>query len=138
MPSDNWCASPLNSAKQVRNQLKAPNKVEIREATLNEGEQTAFGGFSGEDKVKIARMLDEMKIPNILAGYVGISKQDTDIIKSVTKLGLSAKIEAESLIFDDKWKEYLDEGVESDVDVLGIVFGMSDIRLKYVTKLTRE
>lgn len=84
--------SPYNFVPEVRDSMELPEKVEIHDATLRDGEQTPGVVFSIDDKVAIAQKLDEIGIDRIEAGMPAVSPQDAEAIKQITKLGLKSKI----------------------------------------------
>jgi len=87
-----WWVSPYNFKADVRNGLELPEKVEIHDATLRDGEQTPGVVFSIDDKIKIATKLDELGIERIEAGMPAVSPQDAEAIKEISKLGLKSRI----------------------------------------------
>ena len=87
-----WWVSPYNFVPEVRNQLLLPPKVQIHDATLRDGEQTPGVVFSIDDKIPIARKLDEIGVDRIEAGMPAVSAQDATAITEITKLGLKARI----------------------------------------------
>ncbi|RJQ49726.1 MAG: 2-isopropylmalate synthase [Desulfobacteraceae bacterium] len=87
-----WWVSPYNFEKEARDGFEIPEKVEIHDATLRDGEQTPGVVFRKEDKVRIARMLDEVGVERIEAGMPAVSDEDFQAIKEIGKLGLKAKI----------------------------------------------
>ena len=87
-----WWVSPYNFADEVRSGFELPEKVEIHDATLRDGEQTPGVVFRKEDKVRIAQMLDEVGVERIEAGMPAVSEEDFAAIKEITGLGLKAKI----------------------------------------------
>lgn len=87
-----WWVSPYNFVDEVRAEFDLPEKVEIHDATLRDGEQTPGVVFRKEDKVQIAQMLDEVGIERIEAGMPAVSDEDFQAIKEISKLGLKAKI----------------------------------------------
>lgn len=89
-----WWVSPYNFVDEVRGQLSLPEKVEIHDATLRDGEQTPGVVFRKEDKIRIAQKLDEVGIERIEAGMPAVAEEDFAAIKEITKLGLKAKIYA--------------------------------------------
>jgi hypothetical protein len=64
---DNWWISHYNFHEDVLKTLELPEKVEIHDATLRDGEQTPGVVMSVEDKVAIAAKLDEIGIDRIKA-----------------------------------------------------------------------
>lgn len=87
-----YWVSPYNFEAEVRNSMDLPEKVEIHDATLRDGEQTPGVVFSVDDKVAIAQKLDEVGIERIEAGMPAVSPQDEQAIKEITKLKLNSKI----------------------------------------------
>ncbi len=66
-----WWVSPYDFVDGVRDELEIPEKVEIHDATLRDGEQTPGVVFRKNDKVRIAQMLDEAGVERIEAGMPG-------------------------------------------------------------------
>ncbi|RLC35907.1 MAG: 2-isopropylmalate synthase, partial [Candidatus Nealsonbacteria bacterium] len=55
-----WWISPYNFSEEVVKGFDLPPKVQIHDATLRDGEQTPGVVFRKEDKVRIAKGLDEV------------------------------------------------------------------------------
>ena len=87
-----WWVSPYNFEPEVRANLELPEKVEIHDATLRDGEQTPGVVFSVDDKLAIATKLDELGVDRIEAGMPAVSAQDAQAITEISKLGLNSKI----------------------------------------------
>ncbi|MBN2439393.1 MAG: 2-isopropylmalate synthase [Deltaproteobacteria bacterium] len=87
-----WWVSPYNFAEEVRSGFDLPVKVEIHDATLRDGEQTPGVVFRKQDKVRIARKLDEVGIERIEAGMPAVSEEDFQAIREISRLGLKARI----------------------------------------------
>lgn len=85
---DFW-VSPYNGLVPDTQKLA---KVEIHDATLRDGEQTPGVVFRKEDKIKIARALDELGVDRIEAGMPVVSQDDFDAIKEIANMGLNAKV----------------------------------------------
>jgi len=92
--SDNWYVSEYNFNKEVRERINLPKEVVIADCTLRDGEQQAGIVFNRDDKVKIARMLDQIGIPQIEAGMPAASEEDEEAVKAIMKENLKAKIYA--------------------------------------------
>lgn len=87
-----YWVSPYNFNDDVIAEFDIPDKVEIHDATLRDGEQTPGVVFRKEDKIRIAQMLDEVGVERIEAGLPAVSDEDFQAIKEISKLGLKAKI----------------------------------------------
>jgi homocitrate synthase NifV len=64
----------------------------IDDTTLRDGEQTAGVVFTNEEKVRIARMLDEIGVHEIEAGIPAMEGDEMEAIKSIIALGLRARV----------------------------------------------
>ena len=62
---------------------KLPEKVFMRDDTLWEGAQAPAVFLTYVEKVKLAKMLDEMGISAIEVGYPGLSDQEKATIKKI-------------------------------------------------------
>ncbi|MBO5997094.1 MAG: citramalate synthase [Alphaproteobacteria bacterium] len=69
------------------------NFIHIFDTTLRDGAQTNGVNFSMQDKIAIARLLDDFKIDFIEAGWPGVNTTDTEFFKNLPKLN-HAKIVA--------------------------------------------
>ncbi len=92
LEENQWWVSPFNFIDEVRAGFNLPKRVEIHDATLRDGEQTPGVVFRKEDKVQIARMLDEVGVDRIEAGMPAVSEEDFKAIREISNLGLKAKI----------------------------------------------
>jgi isopropylmalate/homocitrate/citramalate synthase len=89
---NDWWVSPYNVVPEVTSQMDLPEKVEIHDATLRDGEQTPGIVFSVADKIAIAEKLAEVGVERIEAGMPAVSEPDFEAIKQISKLGLKSKI----------------------------------------------
>ena len=105
---DKYWVSPYNFVPEVRRNLDLPEKVEIHDATLRDGEQTPGVVFSVQDKIDIAIKLDEVGIERIEAGMPAVSPQDEEAIKEISKLGLNSRI----FTFARAMKQDIDKALE--------------------------
>ena len=89
---DQWWVSPYNVIDEVRSTFDLPEKVEVHDATLRDGEQTPGVVFSPEDKVAMAEKMAEVGIDRIEAGMPAVSPDDYKAIKQICSMGLDSKI----------------------------------------------
>lgn len=87
-----WWVSPYNTIDEVRSTFDLPDKVEIHDATLRDGEQTPGVVFSPEDKIAMAEMMSDVGVDRIEAGMPAVSPDDHKAIKEICALGLKSKI----------------------------------------------
>jgi methanogen homocitrate synthase len=129
-----WWVSPYNFVDEVRGGLDLPEKVEIHDATLRDGEQTPGVVFRKDDKVRIAQMLDEVGVERIEAGMPAVSDEDFAAIKEITRLGLRAKIYA----FARAMTVDIDKAVECGAHGVVIEIPIGYPKLAYQFKWTWE
>ena len=76
--------SELNHCDEVRNQLKKmKKKIKIYDTTLRDGEQTIGVALSSEEKLNIAKKLEEIGVDRIEAGFPTSSETDKKAIKNI-------------------------------------------------------
>ncbi|HEX6036074.1 MAG TPA: hypothetical protein VFY83_16670, partial [Anaerolineales bacterium] len=70
---------------------------EILDTTLREGEQTPYVNFSIDEKIEIARRLDEVGVEMIEAGDPSVAPSIAKAVEKIASLGLQAEIVAHSI-----------------------------------------
>ncbi|MDQ3893492.1 MAG: hypothetical protein M3292_02325, partial [Actinomycetota bacterium] len=65
-------------------------RVGLYDTTLRDGEQTVGVVLAPEDKLRIARALDEVGVGRIEAGFPRVSREDADAVGRVVQAGLRA------------------------------------------------
>ncbi|MHB8566167.1 MAG: LeuA family protein [Nitrososphaerales archaeon] len=101
--------------------------IKFHDITLRDGEQQANIIFRGDEKIRIARKLDEAGIDRIEAGFPSVSRRDFEAIKEITTLGLSSKIYS----FARCLKSDVDMALKCDVDAIMMEVPSSDHLIKY-------
>jgi len=94
---------------------------------LRDGEQTPGVSLKPEDKLAIAKKLDELGVDAIEAGFAAASKGEFKAIKMIAKEGLKAEI----FSFARGNKKDIDAAVDSDSDGVFLVVPSSEIHIKY-------
>jgi isopropylmalate/homocitrate/citramalate synthase len=77
---------PLNHPYRIN------GNVGLYDTTLRDGEQTVGVVLDPEQKLEIAKLLDELGIERIEAGFPRVSQDDWDAVKLIADAGLSAEI----------------------------------------------
>jgi len=67
-------------------------RVGLYDTTLRDGEQTVGVVLDPEQKLEIARLLDELRVDRIEAGFPRVSQDDWDAVKLVAGAGLRAEV----------------------------------------------
>ncbi|MDR2944965.1 MAG: homocitrate synthase family protein [Methanosarcinales archaeon] len=101
--------------------------IEICDVTLRDGEQTPGVAFSKEQKMSIARHLDEIGVDVIEAGFPVVSDAEKDVVKSIAGMGLDARI----CCLCRSTQKDVKTAIDCDVDFVSIFLAMSDLHLKY-------
>jgi isopropylmalate/homocitrate/citramalate synthase len=92
MNSSKVWTSQLNAAPEIRKAFRSRGPVRFYDATLRDGEQTVGVVLSPQEKLEIARRLDELGIARIEAGFPRVSADDAEAIKLIAAAGLKAEI----------------------------------------------
>jgi len=92
MSTDNkiW-VSELNARPEVRGAFPKAT-VRFYDTTLRDGEQTVGVVFSPQQKLEIARQLDELGVSRIEAGFPRVSPEDAEAIQLMQKAGINAEL----------------------------------------------
>ncbi len=125
--------SELNARPEVRPAFRVKGPVRFYDTTLRDGEQTVGVVLSPQQKLEIARQLDEAGIARIEAGFPRVSAEDAEAIQLIQKAGLKAEIWGFSRAAKPDVEELIRLGLTASV----IEVPSSDIKLK-AYGLTRE
>jgi isopropylmalate/homocitrate/citramalate synthase len=77
---------------EVNDAYRGDGSVGLYDTTLRDGEQTVGVVLSPEDKLEIARALDELGIGRIEAGFPRVSDEDRRAIELILAAGLRAEV----------------------------------------------
>jgi isopropylmalate/homocitrate/citramalate synthase len=92
--TDMFFSSPWNYLPEVTDSFHLPEKIQIHDVTLRDGEQQAGVEFTVDDKLRIAEALSEAGIHRIEAGLPAVSPSDTEAVKRIAAAGFDAEIYA--------------------------------------------
>ncbi|NLW91627.1 MAG: homocitrate synthase [Syntrophomonadaceae bacterium] len=114
--------------------LEEGAKLYIVDTTLRDGEQTAGVVFTNDEKIKIAKYLDQIGVDQIEAGIPVMGGFEKDCIKEIVNLGLKSSIMAwnRAVISD------IQESISCGVDAVAISISTSDIHIVHKLQTTRE
>jgi len=117
--------SDLNARAEVRSAFPK-STVRFYDTTLRDGEQTVGVVFSPQQKVEIARLLDELGVSRIEAGFPRVSAEDAEAIELLQKAGIRAELWG----FSRAVKADIEELVRLNLHYSVIEAPTSDIKLK--------
>jgi len=126
--------SPFNMIPEVLKDVTLAEDIIIYDSTLRDGEQMPGVSFSSEQKLTIAKKLDEIGVPEIEAGFPAVSKTEQETVKKIANEGLDAKI----LVLSRLKKEDIDAAIDSDADMVLLFIASSPLHLKYKLHLKEE
>ena len=115
-------------------ELTFPEDITIYDTTLRDGEQTPGVCFSLDEKLEIARKLDQFKIHQIEAGFPIVSEKERESVKTIANEGFDATI----LGLTRTKTEDIDAALDCDVDGIITFVGTSDIHLDHKMHITRQ
>src|ERR1700747_682963 len=124
--------SELNARPEIRSAFPKTT-VRFYDTTLRDGEQTVGVVLSPQQKLEIARKLDELGVSRIEAGFPRVSPEDAEAIQLMQKAGLKAELWGFSRAVKADVEELVRLGLHASV----IESPTSDIKLK-AYGLTRE
>ena len=81
--------SELNARPEIRSAFPR-TQVRFYDTTLRDGEQTVGVVLSPQQKLEIARKLDELGISRIEAGFPKVSPEDAEAIQLMQKANLQS------------------------------------------------
>ena len=101
-------------------------EVGFYDTTLRDGEQTVGVVLSPEDKLELAKGLDELGIERIEAGFPRVSEDDRRAVELILCAGLKAEVWGFSRAVDADVKALIELGVQASV----IESPISDLKLE--------
>src|SRR5947208_2612685 len=117
--------SELNARPEVRSAFPKTT-IRFYDTTLRDGEQTVGVVLSPQQKLEIARKLDELGVSRIEAGFPRVSPEDAEAIQLMQK----ANVKAELWGFSRAVKADVEELVRLGLKASVIEAPTSDIKLK--------
>lgn len=115
-------------------EMNLPKKVWLFDTTLRDGEQMPGVTYTIDEKIKIARQLDLLRVPKIEAGFPITSPGETEAVKKIASLGLDSTIVA----LARPLKLDIDRALECDVPYIHVFISTSDLHIKHMMNTTRE
>ncbi|MGB4443717.1 MAG: homocitrate synthase [Dethiobacteria bacterium] len=108
--------------------------IMLVDTTLRDGEQTAGVVFSNREKLRIAKMLDNVGVHQIEAGVPVMGGDEKEAIRQIASYGLQASIMAWNRANVNDVRHSLECGV----DASAVSISTSDIHIKHKLRTSRE
>lgn len=109
-------------------------KFYIIDTTLRDGEQTAGVSFTLEEKIQIAKKLDEIGVDLIEAGIPAMGIEEEKVMKALVNLGLNSKIMSWNRIVEGDILKSIECGIKN----IHISAPVSDIHIEKKLRKTRS
>jgi homocitrate synthase NifV len=107
-------------------EVKDKKYVNIIDTTLRNGEQTAGVVFSKHEKIRIAKLLDEIGIPEIEIGTPSLGPLEREIIKEIVQSKPNCKL----FTYCEAFPENIELSAECGVKNIVINISTSDLHIK--------
>ena len=126
--------NPYNQLPEVTQNFSLPKNITIYDTTLRDGEQMPHVSFTPDQKLNLARNLEDIGIPEIKAGFPAISTTELATIKQIVANKNTARILALSRLRQDD----IDAARQTDVDLILLFIATSPLHLSHKLHLTPE
>ncbi len=123
----------MKDSSKILNKLNQYPLV-ICDTTLRDGEQSAGIVFANLEKLRIAKLLDEIGVQQIEAGIPAMGGDEKKAVKQIAGLGLDASI----LGWNRANKEDIAHSIDCGVDSVAISMSSSDIHIQHKLMKSRE
>jgi isopropylmalate/homocitrate/citramalate synthase len=108
--------------------------IHIWDETLRDGEQTPGVFLTREEKIDLAKALDDIGVSVIVCGFPVNCEIESQIVKAIAKEGLTANVGAVARGL----KRDIDECLKCETDEIVTFVPTSDIHMQYKLRKTRE
>ena len=113
-------------------------KVKIFDTTLRDGEQSPGCSMTIGEKIKIAKMLDEMGVDTIEAGFASSNSKDLIAIKEIARVVKNSEVVSLARCNKKDIDYALDAVRDAKKKKIHIFIATSDIHMKYKLNKTRD
>lgn len=109
-------------------------KMKIVDTTLRDGEQTAGVVFLKNEKIDIARKLDEIGVHIIEVGIPSMGKEEMQRIREIKSLGLNSSL----LTWNRMKMEDIDNSISLGIKNIHLSIATSDVQIRNKLNLSRS
>ncbi|MBU4535836.1 MAG: 2-isopropylmalate synthase [Euryarchaeota archaeon] len=120
--------------EKVKKNMNLPETVRIFDTTLRDGEQTPGVAITVDEKIGIAKKLDQLGVDVIEVGFPAASEGEKEAAKAILDLGLNAKVCGLARVL----KNDLDAVLDSELDYIHTFIGTSPLHREYKLKMNQE
>jgi len=116
-----WWSYEWNFNKSIRNQMNLPERIIIKDDTLREGEETPGTYFTINQKVEIAKLLEEIGIPEIEVGYAAGIKEHADTFKALKREGIKIRLSSHARLYAEDINKEVDDILAAGADIVNFL-----------------
>ena len=114
---------------------KLPKKIFVWDETLREGEQTPTCFLTSTEKIKLAKVLDEIGVSIITVGFPAVSKEEKKTVRLIVNQDFEqASLAAPARILQSD----IDACIEAGIKEIPIFTAYNELHLRYTLKMSRE
>ncbi len=125
--NENYWTSPYNYFDEVRAAYKLPEKLKFHDVTLRDGEQSPGVAFRADEKVYVAKLLDQLGVDRIEASLPAVSEED----KRATKMIVEMRPKAQVFVLCRGIESDVQNALDCGVDGIILELPVGTPRLKY-------
>ena len=131
--NEKWWVSPLNYVEKVTEPFNLPKRVNIRDSTIREGEETPGVYYSLDQKIQIVEKLEDIGIEHIDCGYIGQVQDQWDLAREIKKIGLKLKTYSHLSSNPSRWTKEIEKSLEAKIDYIGFGIVLTEWQLQLFT-----
>jgi 2-isopropylmalate synthase len=114
------------------------NKVTFYDTTMRDGEQTIGVNFSVEEKIAIAKGLDDYGVSAIEAGFPAASQKDFEAVKSIAEVVNKAKVVGLARLVRNDINAVIEATKGAKQPMIHVFIATSPIHREFKLHLTKE
>ncbi len=110
---DRFWVSPMNYLPETVDKSNVRPRVQIHDVTLRDGEQTPDVVFTAEERIAVAKALNDLGVDRIEFGMPVVSRDIYDAFKDILKMDMTSEIVAFLRAHPDDIRAAVDLGCKS-------------------------
>ena len=114
------------------------NKVTFYDTTMRDGEQTIGVNFSVEEKIAIAKGLDDYGVSAIEAGFPAASQKDFEAVKSIAEVVNKAKVVGLARLVRNDINAVIEATKGAKQPMIHVFIATSPVHREFKLHLTKE